>query len=131
MIRHTPGPWELIVNDRWPFTQAVEDKTKKLGVGIDMYHYSTVDKNLEDVFARNPQNKIRFADAELIALAPTAPHECDDPKCPGNINRRKLELYPEMMAIINDINNGWGVQESIARRMISGIVKAEAIEKGV
>lgn len=28
----------------------------------------------------------------------TAPHECGDPQCPGNINRRKLEAYPDLLA---------------------------------
>ena len=31
----------------------------------------------------------------LIALAPTAPHDCDDPQCLGNVNRRKLEAITE------------------------------------
>lgn len=29
--------------------------------------------------------------------APTAPHECADPQCPGNVNRRKLEAYPDLV----------------------------------
>ena len=36
--------------------------------------------------------------AKLIAAAPTAPHECDDPDCPGNINRKKMEAYPGLLA---------------------------------
>ena len=26
-----------------------------------------------------------------------APHECDDPKCPGNINRQIIEMFPEII----------------------------------
>lgn len=37
-------------------------------------------------------------DAELVILAPTAPHICDDPECPGHINFKKLQLYDAMVA---------------------------------
>jgi len=43
------------------------------------------------------------ANARLIAAAPTAPHECDDPKCPGNINRIKLGLFDNMLAALKDL----------------------------
>ena len=33
---------------------------------------------------------------ELRDCALEVPHECDDPKCPGNINRQKLEMFDEM-----------------------------------
>lgn len=36
------------------------------------------------------------ANAALIAIAPTAPHECDDPKCPGMVNSQKLKLTTEL-----------------------------------
>lgn len=28
------------------------------------------------------------------------PHPCSDPMCPGNINRRKLEVWPRMLAAL-------------------------------
>ena len=34
--------------------------------------------------------------AELWANAPSTPHLCDDPQCPGDINRRKLQAAEEM-----------------------------------
>jgi len=37
-----------------------------------------------------------MANVQLIALAPTAPHECD-PDCPGDLNRRKLEAYEKLL----------------------------------
>lgn len=40
----------------------------------------------------------RNADYELLALAPTAPHDCDDPQCPGAINKRKLEAFDALLA---------------------------------
>lgn len=34
--------------------------------------------------------------ARLLALAPTAPHCCSDPACPGDVNRRKLEAAEKL-----------------------------------
>lgn len=39
-----------------------------------------------------------FADMELIALARTAPHECANPMCPGNVNRLKLGVFDDLLA---------------------------------
>ena len=44
-------------------------------------------------------NRAAEANAALIALAPTAPHDCDDPQCPGDINRRKLESFDEIYTL--------------------------------
>ena len=40
----------------------------------------------------------QFGNAVMLVtdIATTAPHHCDDPKCPGNITRRKLEAFEEM-----------------------------------
>ncbi len=40
------------------------------------------------------------ADANLIALAPTAPHECSVPGCPGPENKRKLEAFDSVLAAL-------------------------------
>ena len=45
-------------------------------------------------------------DADLIALAPAAPHDCDDPSCPGDMNRRKLEAAEGMARALTTIS-GW------------------------
>ncbi|MDE2233778.1 MAG: hypothetical protein KGJ90_06790 [Patescibacteria group bacterium] len=37
-----------------------------------------------------------FGNTILICSASEAPHECDIPGCPGDLNRRKLELFNEM-----------------------------------
>ena len=40
---------------------------------------------------------------QLISLAPTAPHLCDDEACPGNINLKKLVLLNDIVeSLIND-----------------------------
>ena len=40
---------------------------------------------------------LSFEDAQLISHAPEVPHECSVPGCPGDLNRRKLELFGEML----------------------------------
>lgn len=34
---------------------------------------------------------------KLFSMAKTAPHLCDNPKCPGNINRQIVEIFPELV----------------------------------
>ena len=41
-------------------------------------------------------------DRELLGMIASAPHECDDPKCPGNINRQKLEMFDEMLSALRE-----------------------------
>ena len=36
-------------------------------------------------------------------LAPTAPHDCDMPNCPGPVNKRKLEAFDELLTRVQ----GW------------------------
>jgi hypothetical protein len=31
-------------------------------------------------------------------VAPTAPHECSDPQCPGDVNRRKLAAFDGLLS---------------------------------
>ena len=47
-------------------------------------------------------NEVSLVNAELIALAPTAPHDCADPDCPGAVNKRKLEAFPEMLEALRE-----------------------------
>lgn len=64
-IRHTAGPW----------------------VACDMSagsRYSAV-----GVAFLQPED--RDGNGRLVALAPTAPHTCDVPNCPGMENKRRLE----------------------------------------
>ena len=36
-------------------------------------------------------------------VAPTAPHDCDMPGCPGPLNKRKLEAFDNLLAALQ----GW------------------------
>jgi len=42
------------------------------------------------------------ANAELLALAPTAPHDCDL-DCPGAGNKKRLEIFGEMVEVLREI----------------------------
>ena len=79
-IKHTPGPW-------FHGGCVVYGNDHKLGGDLICDLACTVIARTANVVEAN---------ARLIELAPTAPHECDDPKCSGNVNRRKLELFGEM-----------------------------------
>ena len=41
----------------------------------------------------------------LLSIAPTAPHFCADPQCPGEINRRKLEAAEELAKVCREIKD--------------------------
>ena len=43
------------------------------------------------------------ADARLMALAPTAPHDCDVPDCPGPRNKRLIEAAGAMLEALRDL----------------------------
>ena len=40
---------------------------------------------------------------ELVALACTAPHDCNARGCPGPVNKRKLEAFDELLAALTKI----------------------------
>ena len=39
-------------------------------------------------------------DKKLMNNYGAVPHHCNDPKCPGNINRQKLELFDDMVKLL-------------------------------
>jgi hypothetical protein len=44
-------------------------------------------------------------DYRLLISADHAPHVCANPKCPGDINRRKLKLFGEVAELVRRLNN--------------------------
>ena len=83
MIRHTPGDWVLEANGPcWNLRSP--DRVDHFLVLVGMLH--------------NNPGELK-ANAHLIATARTAPHECADTQCPGNINRRKLEAFDGLLAV--------------------------------
>ena len=63
-----------------------------------------------------------------------APHECDDPKCPGNINRKKLAIYDgivkSLIEYTNETARGGIISLGMAMRAHNFLEQAEAIERG-
>lgn len=70
-IRHTPGPWiaRRVYGSTWQVTAGHHDLMST---------------------TNNEENAL------LIALAPTAPHDCDVPGCPGVENKRKLVAFSRL-----------------------------------
>lgn len=91
-LKHTPGPWSY--------------GQRESEVGSNYYRIKTSNDVLS---GDNLVGYCGEANARLIAAAPEAPHECDDPKCPGNINRQKLELYDEMVKALQEIYEDWNL----------------------
>jgi hypothetical protein len=68
-------------------------------------------------------------DADLLALAPSAPHTCTDPACPGMVNKRKLEAFEEIKALVDNADNApLGRQIALLRDVCDVIARAEGKE---
>ena len=59
-------------------------------------------------FPPTPQRSIQVETdlAELWVNAPSTPHLCSDPTCPGDINRKKLELFDRYKKALEDLTPG-------------------------
>lgn len=71
-----------------------------------------------------------FPDVQEEEFIGTAPHVCADPKCPGDINRRKLELWDDLIHLLDNIANGaYGLTpDQWASEAMDIIKKAETIK---
>lgn len=118
---HAPGPWYV------PAWNALRVVMKERG-----HEY------IQAIVAPTGRTKAGHsegrANAKLTALAPTAPHKCPDPQCPGNVNRRKLELYGELLAFIkplaSELSDGVTLSRSweLSERVGAALARAEEIE---
>lgn len=73
--KHTPGPWRHCP----PSSTSFCIETPKGGILCSC--------------SGLPDPKEWEANAALIAAAPTAPHICDDPACPGHRNKIMLDAF--------------------------------------
>jgi hypothetical protein len=73
-------------------------------IKMKIYH-ETVDISMQTL--RMPDGK--ECDVDLFE----APHECTVPACPGNLNRRKLEMFDEMLSTLisarSSVSRRWTV----------------------
>ena len=79
---HTPGPW-LVPLHPTPYDTE--------------YIFGYVEQGIASAW--NIRTMTGRENASLIALAPTAPHDCDILGCPGAENKRKLETFGELLKV--------------------------------
>jgi len=108
-IKHTPGDWKA---NPGPVGMIIDGGSAKIATLPSGVCHPTED--LEP-------------NAELIALAPTAPHECDDDNCPGNRNRRKLEAFDAIVEFLRSEREGFSAPGNFVKqhKMLDAIAKAE------
>ena len=87
-LKHTPGPW-LFDPAYAQWGQVVRGES--IGVIASAIRHG------------HPHHTKDAGNNLLLALAPTAPHHCADPNCPGDINRRKLEAIDEMRQVMSTV----------------------------
>ena len=88
-LEHTPEPWNVgehldrYLDDRrgW-YIHDMQVAGATIAAGIDYYPH-----------------------ARLIALAPTAPHSCADPACPGQRNQARLAAAEEMAGALKRLTS--------------------------
>ena len=65
-----------------------------------------------------------------VALCETAPHSCDDPSCPGDINRRKLEAAEGMANLLVEISKNLNQYHPMTKKVQQMISTWEKAGKG-
>jgi hypothetical protein len=72
------------------------------------------------------------ANAHLLALAPSAPHYCSVPGCPGPENKRRLEAFDELVTacksalVVGEIHFETCVlSKAVKQALLAAIAKAE------
>ena len=76
-------------------------------------------------------------DAALLALAPTAPHECDIPDCPGSVNKRRLEAFDNLLLRLADAETPDALVEALDQEvmlrpgLVAKLEAAEALDSAI
>ena len=91
MPQHTPGPWKA---GNGPYGS--DDGIIQAGVEVTFARGVVLTNSGHGSTSASPE------DAALLALAPTAPHECDIPSCPGLVNKRKLNSFYTLLLRLKD-----------------------------
>lgn len=135
--KHTPGPW------KWDCESPSDLPHSLLGPGTaeqpydgDFILLAEVETDCCTGHLRAVMSWAHDLDAcegnmQLIQNAHTAPHECDDPKCPGNVNRLKLEAFPDLLeackAVAIDIDCHGIIDDGnlSAKKIVDAIAKFE------
>jgi hypothetical protein len=116
-MKHTPGPW--VVNGMGGSFAKV---CRLVPAGVIVSAYAV------------PQPEQEIPNAHLLAAAPTAPHECDDPACPGAENKRKLDAFPDLLEALKEakaLAMDWAANYQIAYEALGFNPKHRAILKHI
>lgn len=88
-LTHSPGPWQPCgANSGRCVCGRVWSRPADVPVATMLYG--------PDEDEPLPSFEIACGNAMLIAQSPNAPHVCSDPKCPGDVNRRKLDSWTDL-----------------------------------
>lgn len=90
-IQHTPGPWKG-KRVSLPLTSSIYHEVH-CGEKTPIVNWAGFDDSTRT-------KKQHLANAELLGLAPTAPHSCDVPDCPGARNQRCLEDFDALLGFL-------------------------------
>lgn len=121
-VEHTPGPWhqrDSNVAEAENIMVDCGDRAQPHTVGaiavvLNFGGYMSFTDGQARCDARMRTN------ADLITLAPTAPHYCSVDGCPGNHNRQQLDMLPEAARLIQKaeeagIPDSWRFRAWLAR----------------
>lgn len=124
MLHHTPGPFEAVSSV--VRSVATIDQDEPLHAFIaDCYRVRAKDAEAHEVCPFTPSEEAA-ANARLVALAPTAPHECDVPGCPGAETKRKLEAAAAVVKALMDERDRHIRYSIVHARELAGAFGGEA-----
>ena len=98
---HTSGEWHLSGYHRGKIL-AKTDTGYRFPVVVGEVEYLTSWKQGDPPKGSHATYDGNHANAALLALAPTAPHYCGDPECPGELNARKLAAFDALLEAVRD-----------------------------
>ena len=75
-------------------------------------------------YSEGPWGWTKVSKGGLVALACTAPHDCDVPDCPGPANKRKLEAFDDLLAACLAMTNL--LQATIVKYVGNGTILTDA-----
>ena len=97
-INHTPHPWEFDPENYGQEFHAGFGICAPTAQGSVAHIPATRFGSLTPAI----ENKQAEGDAQLVALAPATPHDCDIEGCPGRENKRRLEAAERLSLAAKD-----------------------------
>ena len=131
-IEHTPGPWRHCGDADAPCKCGqVWSETANCPVAECNGVWGD---DLDNPYGEVPP-EAKAANMRLVALAPTAPHECSDATCAGNRNRLKLAAAEKMCGALRKVYRcgvvrPFGTGSGTHRDMTKAIAAYESACKG-